>query len=546
MYVETTTRKNKEGKILVKHLLRESYREGKKVKKRTIANLSKYSDKDIAIIKIILRKKDFDHEDLFVSKDIKGGYSIGAFYTLLEILKDVGILSALGGSREGLLSIFQILFRIIHQTSRAGSMRLKSLYPVEESLGLSDIKLVELYNNLDWLHANQEKIEDELFKFKYKDGKVPEGIYLYDITSSYFEGINNELAEFGYNRDKKSGKKQIVIGALTDQDGYILSIKVFRGNTVDHKTVEEQLRDISERFNGVSITFVGDRGMIKSKQIEDLYSHKFHFITGISKAQIQKLVRIGVITRSLFNIELAEIKSENKRYILKLNPVIEEKVRETRKNKYKKLEELVEKKNIYLSEHSRASLEIANKNIIKDAKRLKMNSWIELTSDLKNRKLILSIDQGKLTIAEEFDGCYALITDLDDSVVKETIHERYKGLQKVERFFRTIKTTHLDIRPIYLRKENRTRGHVFISMLSFIVVQELDKRWKNLEYSVKEGIKILDNYSFIDLYAKEKYLFSRLPDPSEEIEKLIDAANIIFPKEMQKKCRLKKENQKQS
>jgi len=126
-----------------------------------------------------------------------------------------------------------------------------------------------------------------------------------------------------------------------------------------------------------------------------------------------------------------------------------------------------------------------------------------------------------------------LKTDLiDKAITKEIIHKRYKSLQKVERVFRTIKTTHLDIRPIHLRKENRTRGHVFIAMISFIVVQELEKRWKKLEYTVKEGITILDRFSFINIYAKENYLYSELPTPNKETKELLEKANISIPKRL--------------
>ena len=538
MYIETTRKINKIGKEVVKHLLRESYREGKKVKKRTLANLSAYSESEIILVKQILsvkrNKKGKNTDYLLGDIKTKQGYSIGAFYLLSELLSDLGIVKALGKSRNGTLAIFQIIFRIIHQASRASSMRLANSYPVKEVLGLEDIKLAELYNNLEWLYENQERIEKLLFDFKYKDGKVPENIYLYDITSSYFEGTENELSAFGYNRDKKKGKKQIVIGALTDQNGYLISIKVFKGNTLDFKTVSEQLNDIENRFNGVSITFVGDRGMIKSAQIEDTYNHKLHYITGISKPQLEKLVRDGVIEKSLFNITLSEVKTDNIRYVLKLNPVLKESTRKSRNERYEKLEKLLNIKNEYLTEHKRAKVYIAAKNVLKYAQKLKISTWIEIKEDSKNRKLTLIKNEETLKEKEEFDGCYVLKTDLiDKAITKEIIHERYKSLQKVERVFRTIKTTHLDIRPIHLRKENRTRGHVFIAMISFIVVQELEKRWKKLEYTVKEGITILDRFSFINIYAKEKYLYSELPTPNKETKELLEKANISIPKRLQ-------------
>src|SRR5262249_16425597 len=146
-----------------------------------------------------------------------------------------------------------------------------------------------LYDNLDWLANRQAAVEDTLFAQRTKT--KPVSLFLYDVTSSYVEGMHNALAAFGYNRDGKKGKRQIVIGFLCDEAGQPVSMEVFPGNTADPHTFAAQLTKVKTRFGVHEITFVGDRGMIKGQQIEDLAQHGFHYITAITKPQIEKLLR---------------------------------------------------------------------------------------------------------------------------------------------------------------------------------------------------------------------------------------------------------------
>jgi transposase len=176
-----------------------------------------------------------------------------------------------------------------------------------------------LYENLSWLADNQEKIEKRLFTFR-RGQSTPE-LFLYDVTSSYLEGDQNELADWGYNRDKKRGKKQIVIGLLCDEQGEPVSVEVFTGNTADLQTFGAQVQKVAERFGCRRVTIVGDRGMIKSAQIQDLKSVGFHYITAITKAQIRSLIKTGVFQLELFDDQLCEIQDGGVRYVLRRNPV---------------------------------------------------------------------------------------------------------------------------------------------------------------------------------------------------------------------------------
>src|SRR2546422_1469522 len=245
-------------------------------------------------------------------------------------------------------------------------------------LGLGTFDEDALYENLDWLAGAQARIEDRLFAQRNKTKQI--SLFLSDVTSSYFEGTQNALAAFGYNRDGKKGKLQIVIGLLCDEDGQPVSIEVFPGNTQDPHTVAAQVEKLKGRFGVQEITFVGDRGMIKSQQIADLAKQGFHYITAITKPQIEKLLRTGTVQMDLFDQELAEVLTdEGIRYVLRRNPVRAQEVRATRHAKLTTLQALVAKHNQYLADHPRANAQGAVQKLVARAKTLRLPDWVELT-----------------------------------------------------------------------------------------------------------------------------------------------------------------------
>lgn len=183
-------------------------------------------------------------------------------------------------------------------------------------LGLRRFDEDDLYRNLDWLCAQQVQIEDRLFAHRCRERPAPR-LFLYDVTSSYLEGVCNELGAFGYNRDGKRGKKQVVAGLLTDEDGWPLSIEVFRGNTQDPATVAAPIAKLSQRFGGGELTLVGDRGMLKSREVANLTTAGMHTITAITRPRIQSLLRRGVLQPGLFDQALAEVTDQDgRRYVL--------------------------------------------------------------------------------------------------------------------------------------------------------------------------------------------------------------------------------------
>ena len=189
--------------------------------------------------------------------------------------------------------MWQVIARVLDQGSRLSAVRLAKRYDASAVLDFDrGFNEDDLYSNLTWLAEHQEGIENRLFAQR-RSGEPPE-LFLYDVTSSYLEGEHNELADWGYSRDKKRGKKQIVIGLLCDDEGDPVSPEVFTGNTSDLSTFESQVKKAAHRFGCERVTFVGDRGMIKSGQIEDLSEAGFHYITAITKSQIRSLIKQGV------------------------------------------------------------------------------------------------------------------------------------------------------------------------------------------------------------------------------------------------------------
>jgi hypothetical protein len=529
MYVDTS-RITRGGKTYTRHLLRESYRARGKVLHRTIANVSHCSEAEIAAIRLALRHKG-ELEHLGTLQDavtLKQGLSFGAVWTVYHVARRLGIEKALGTTREGKLALWQVMARVIDQGSRLSAVRLAMSHAACDVLGLDTFDEDTLYENLDWLAGAQAGVENRLFVQRTKT--TPVNLFLYDVTSSYVEGTQNALAAFGYNRDGKKGKRQIVIGLLCDEDGHPVSIEVFPGNTQDPQTFAAQLAKVKTRFGVTDITFVGDRGMIKGQQIEDLAQQGFHYITAITKPQIDKLLRTGTLQMDLFDQELAEVLAdEGLRYVLRRNPVRAQEVRDTRHAKLATLQALVAKYNQYLTAHPRANAQGALQKLVAKAEKLRLADWVELT--IEERAMTLTINEDAQQEAAKLDGCYVLKTDLTPAQApKEMVHARYKDLASVERAFRTCKTAHLEVRPIFLRREARTRAHAFVVMLAYQIIHYLTACWSTLDLTVEEGLQVLATLCLVEVSPKNAPSYHCIPTPRDTIARLLHRADITLPK----------------
>jgi hypothetical protein len=527
MYVDIAHIKQN-GKVYQRALLRESYRQDGKVKHRTIANLSKCSETDIQAIKFALKYKQ-DLTTVDALKDIaqtQQGLSVGAIILLKAMADRLHITQALGQDREGKLALWQIMARVINQGSRLSAVRLAGQHAICDLLELSSFNEEDLYANLDWVCTQQEQIEKQLFERRYSRTEVPR-LFLYDVTSSYLEGQYNELGDWGYNRDGKKGKQQIVIGLLTDHQGIPVSVEVFQGNTNDTKTVLPQIKKMAQRFGIQEVTLVGDRGMIKTAQIADLKAEHFHYITAITKAQIGTLLKKEVFQMDHFSEHLCEIESDGVRYILRRNPVRAVEIEQSRQDKIDKLQRLVAEKNTYLSEHPRAKPSVASEYLTQWLDKLKLSEFCHI--EAKERVLSFKVDRDKKDKASLLDGCYVIKTELDkESVSADIIHQRYKDLALVEQGFRTIKTGLLETRPVFVRKAKRTRGHVLIVMLAYLMIQELQTLWAEADLTVEEGILELSALTTIEIQLGQT-CYQQIPTPRELGRKLLHLATVRVP-----------------
>jgi hypothetical protein len=528
MYMTEVLTKTQKG--VVSHrclLLRESFRKDGKVKTRTIANLTHCHPAEVAAIRLALKHKD----DLTVLKSLKEieleqGLSVGAAWLVYQVAKKIGIEAALGKERAGKLALWQVMARVIDQGSRLSAVRLAQVHAGGDILGLREgFNEDDLYDNLGWLAKNQSQIEERLFTQRLA-GEKPE-LFLYDVTSSYFEGECNELAERGFNRDKKDGKKQVVLGLLCDEVGDPVSIEVYRGNTLDFKTFEGQIKKVADKFDCQRVTLVGDRGMIKSGQITALGEAQFNYITAITKPQIEKLLREGVFQMELFDQELCEVEQAGIRYVLRRNPERVKEIASTRKGKKRSIEKLCEQSNEYLAEHPRAKAARQLKKVAKKIARLKVSSWLGVIAE--GKRLELREDAAALEEEAKLDGCYVIKSDLPKEVTGQVIHDRYKDLAQVEQAFRTCKTGLLEMRPWYVTKEESTRGHALEVMLAYLITHRLQQAWAGFNLKVEEGLKQLSLIVSTKMALKGQESCHRIPRPASMTAKLLEAVDVHLP-----------------
>ena len=432
----------------------------------------------------------------------------------------------MGDGREGKLALWQVMARVIDQGSRLSAVRLAGQHAICDLINLDKFDEDDLYENLDWLSDHQREIEKELFELRY-EGKVKPKLYLYDVTSSYLEGTHNALADWGYNRDKKRGKMQIVIGLLTDEQGDPVSVEVFKGNTNDLKTFFSQVKKLAYEFGIEEVTMVGDRGMIKSGQIKELKEHQFHYITALTKPQIETLLEKDILQMELFDENLCEVQQEDVRYILRRNPMRVDEIEHNRQSKIRKIKSKIAEQNQYIQEHPRAKVETGGKKINQLIGKLKLKDF--LMAEIQARSLSLRVDSDKQIETALLDGCYVIKTDVTKELASsEIVHQRYKDLAMVEQGFRTMKTGLLETRPIYVRKEKRTRGHVFVVMLAYCIFRELKKLWKNIDVTVEEGMNELNTVCSIEISIKGAFC-RHIPQPRELAQKLFKASDVVLP-----------------
>ena len=461
-------------------LLRESYRDGSRVKTRTLANLTDWPDAKIEALRRVLKG-----ETAIVSADalrIERSLPHGHVAAVLGMAKRLGLHKLLRGfpSRLAKLALAMIVARVIEPAAKLATARQLSEATAAHSLGavleLGTVDEDELYAALDLLGEAQPKMETALAKRHLRDGCV----VLYDLTSSYLEGRHCELGRFGYSRDGQPGKLQIVFGLLCAADGCPIAVEVFDGNTADPSTLAAQVTKLKERFGLSRVVLVGDRGMITEARIgEDLIPAGLDWLTALRAPAIQALAADnGPLQLSFFDErDMAEIVSPDypgERLIVCRNKALAT-------ERARKREELLAATEADLARIeasvARGPLRGADKIGLKAGAVLgkrKMAKHFELT--IADTSFSFTRNEASIQKEAALDGFYVLRTNapaemLDTAAVVST----YKSLAQVERAFRSVKTVDLEVRPVHHRLAARVRAHVFLCMLAYYLVWHMRK-----------------------------------------------------------------------
>lgn len=528
MFIQRNTKKQGNN-VYHSTLLVECYREEGKVRKRTLMNLSSWSEEDIAMLDKIIKGESLG---ALSEVEAKEGRSFGALWAIGAVAGELGITGALGQGKKASLVLFLAAARLIIQGSELAAARWAAGQATQEVLGIEGPSEDDLYAAMDWLIENQARLEDAIYaerrgKQKGKKGKAPT-LFLYDVTSSSLEGDKNELAAYGYNRDGKRGKKQVVVGLLTGEDGFPVTVEVFCGSRRDTKTLASQLRKLKDRFRAERVVLVGDKGMIKSAQIKDICREGFSWITSISRPEIETLAQAGIIRLSLFDTELCEVEDGGVRYIMRRNPVRREEAKKSRRERLSKVLGQLEKEAASLASSRRKDPAKTYDRMVIMLDRLKVSKFVRLSLD--RRELSFSLNEEELARAEALDGRYCIKTNLPRKVLRaKEVHDRYKDLARVESAFRALKTGLLEIRPLNHRKADRTRAHAFICTLALMVTHEMRRRLEGSGVPLEQVIRSLDQIQLVTL-SLGKDSSRRIVSPGREQSAILDQLGLKLPR----------------
>ena len=467
MYVETVPNRNSPPAIL----LREGRREGKKVHKRTLANLTHWPKDKIERLRRVLKNEPLVHPDqLFL---IERSLPHGHVELLLEAIRQLKLPALIdprpSPKRDRVLAM--ILQRLLHPASKLATTRLWHSTTLAEELSLEDTDEDDLYEAMDWLLERQDRIERKLAKRHLAEGDP----VLYDVSSSYYEGQTCPLMQFGHNRDGKRDRPIVVYGVLADAMGRPLAVQAYAGNTGDPTTVPDQVEKVRGRFGLQRVVLVGDRGLLTETQINHLKRYPgLGWVSALRHHQIRRLVESEAVQLSLFDERhLAEVRSPDypgERLIVCHNPLLAEHRRQKREALLTATEEALAGIARQVARRTRTPLsatEIAEKlgrvkNRFQVAKHFR--TQIADGSFHYERRTEAIIREAQL------DGFYMLRTsEPADRLPTAAVVRRYKDLTRVERAFRSLKTVDLHIRPIRHRTETRVRAHLFLCLLAYYV-----------------------------------------------------------------------------
>ena len=456
-------------------LLRESFREDGKVKNRTLANLTNWPPEKVEALKGILKGVKLVPVDTLF--EVVRSLPHGHVAAVRGALRRLGVHTLLGARRSRRRDIVEAMLvaRIIDPRSKLATCRgldtATAFSSLGEELGIGEVGVHELYDALDWLLTRQPAIEKKLAAAHLQS----DGLALYDLSATYFEGRTCPLAKLGYPRGSKKGKLQVNFGLLCDRKGRPVSVQVYEGNVADPSTVGDQVAKVRDEFGLDTIVFVGDRGMLTSARIrEDLEPNKMGWITSLRAPQVRKLAMCGAFQMSLFDDrDLAEITHSSfpgERLIVCKNPQL---AAERQRKRHAMLDDTERKLEKIRAATQRRSRALRGKDKIG----VRVGRVLERTKMGKHFRLVIEKDSftyerdtDNIQHEAELDGIYIIRSNVSsEKLDAEAVVGAYKDLQQVERAFRSYKSVDLHVRPIHHRAENRVRAHIFLCMLAYYV-----------------------------------------------------------------------------
>ena len=491
MYIESVPNRNSPPAIL----LRESYRdENGKVRKRTLANLSKWDPQVVEGLRSLLRGGTVSPLPMEQSFKIVRSLSHGNVAAVLGSFRNIGLDRIISSrpSQHRDLSIAMITARILHPSSKLALSLLVSEETTNstlgQELGLKTVSENDLYPAMRWLYERQPQIEEKLARGHLKEGTT----VLYDLSSTYYEGSHCPLAEFGHTRDKKKGKRQINFGLLCNADGCPIAVEAFPGSTADPATVDSQIKTLRERFGLDRVIVVGDRGMLTNARIQEIKAdpdqlgiNNYGWISALRFPQIRELHEAGSFEPELFDqMDLAEISNEElfpgERLVVCRNPFLAEERSKKREKLLKATEKKLEtiKHAVMREKNPYTGADRIGRRVERECAKFKMLKHFHL----ERSNASFNFHRNENSIKEEvyLDGFYIVRAGRvgPKEMSSEKLVETYKSLSKVERNFRAIKTTALQVRPIFHRTEDMVRAHIFICMLAAHLRWHMEQKLK--------------------------------------------------------------------
>ena len=470
-------------------LLRESYREGTRVRKRTLANLSALSEEQIEAMRAVLRGESLRPagEVFDVTRSLPHGH-VQAVSVAMHKLGFAQLLSSRAQPERDLVCAM-VAARILAPHTKLATTRGWSTTTLAAQFGVTDADEDALYGAMDWLLARQGVIEKKLGRRHLGEADVALGqpLVLYDLSSSYFEGCCCPLAKLGYSRDGKRGKLQVNYGLLSDRRGCPVAVSVYEGNVADPQTLLPQVLRLKRDFGIEQVVLVGDRSMISQAAVEQVRTHEgLAWITALKSAQIRQLVEAGAIQMGLFDarnlFEISHPDYPHERLVVCRNEAQGHLRAHKREALLAATREELERVRAMVG---RGALGAAGKIGVRVGKvlnKFKMAKHFEL--DIGEQHFSFKVLATSVAAEAALDGLYVIRSpltarEMDGAELVRT----YKALTAVERAFRTLKTVNLKIRPIHHRTENRVRAHIFLCVLAYYVEWHMREAWRGLLFA---------------------------------------------------------------